>query len=431
MFQTLQKESARIMNNLNQKVAYYPIRFMLYFLIVTEILFFVGPIAYNIRTPFTIAVFFAIVNLALFWGYKKGIKNAKPTTYGLSMNTVKFLLILGFALQLEYMVRRWATHGLDVSLSSLILALTNPGDAYHGESLSTVNVNIFTGIILTPFRWMALPLGIYYWKQLGKFYKIIVIITGFIYVLTWLGIGTRKGLLDIILFIYFLVIAANTSWITDKERSRKIRSISIGLLVAFVAFFIFSNLSRSGLQNFSDLQDLMNKEYRPFYSKHVPIQVVSALSEITSYLCQGYQALIYSLSDIGIIPITFGGSNMIFWLWADRFFGYDPVPDTYQFILERDYGIDMYQSWHSIYVWIANDFTFIGVPIIIFFIGYIFAKVWIDCVNKNNPFAYPVFAYLLIMVFYFFANNQVLSFNLESFTGCCLIYLICRTKSYR
>jgi len=418
------------MSNISEKVAYYPIKFMLYFLIITEVLFFVGPIAYNIINPVLMILFFAIVNGALYWGYKIGIQKSKPTSYVLSMDMVRFLLVLGFVLQIEYLIRRWATHGLDLSLSSLLLALTNPGDAYHGEAVDQVHVSVLTGIILTPFRWMAIPLGVYYWKQISTFFRLLVISTAIIYILTWLGIGTRKGLLDIIMFIYFLVIAANPSWITDGVKSKKIRTIALGLLVMFIGFFIVSNLSRSGLQNFSDLQDLMDKEYRPIYSNHLSAPIVSVLSEITSYLCQGYQALSYSLSNIGIMPMTIGGSSMITWLWMARFFGYDPVPDTYQFILERDYGIDMYQSWHSIYVWLANDFTFIGVPIVIFVIGYFFAKVWMDCVNKSNPFAYPVFAYLLIMVFYFFANNQVLSFNLESFTGCSIVYLLCRKRSY-
>ena len=55
-------------------VKMFPIKFVLLFLIVTEILFFVGPINWQINNNILIIFFFLIVNIALYWGYRCGLK---------------------------------------------------------------------------------------------------------------------------------------------------------------------------------------------------------------------------------------------------------------------------------------------------------------------------------------------------------------------
>ena len=373
-------------------------------------------------------LYFFILNLSLYLGYKYGVKKSKSSVCLLKKDTVKILLIIGLILNIEYMYRKWATHGLSFSFSNLVFALLNPGDAYSAEATVSINTNVITGIILTPIRWAVIPLGIYYWQKLSKLFQSIVVLTFFIYIFTWLGIGTRKGLMDLILVSYFSIIAAHKSLLNNPSSRKKLKIIAIVTLVLFLFFFIYSNASRAGLSSLKDLDQMLDRDYREFYVKHFSPNTLSAMSEITSYLCQGYNALNISMTDIGIISPTFGGSAMSTWLYLDRFLGYNPMPDTYMAILESNYGIDKYQYWHSIYLWIANDVTFIFVPFVIFLIGYYFARVWKDALNGANPWAYPILGYMIIMVFYFFANNQVLSFSLEPFVGCLLIYEFSRMK---
>ena len=407
---------------------HHPIKILLIFLILTEVLFFIGPIKYDIRSPLMMVLYFTALNLSLYWGFKYGIKISRCSGYKLTGNTIKLLLLLGLLLNIEYMYRKWATHGMSFSISNLVFALLNPGDAYSAEATVSINTNIITGILLTPFRWAVIPMGIYYWNRLSKPYKSLVVITILVYIFTWLGIGTRKGLMDLIIVSYFSIIAAHTSLLYNPSSRKKLKIVAICALVLFVFFFIYSNASRAGLSSLSDLDQMLDREYRQFYLENCSPNALSAMSEVTSYLCQGYNALNISISDIGIIPPTFGGSSMATWLYLDRFFGYNPMPDTYMAILESNYGMDKYQYWHSIYLWIANDVTFIFVPFVIFLIGFYFARVWKDALHGENPWAYPILGYMIIMVFYFFANNQVLSFSLEPFIGCLLIYEFSRLK---
>lgn len=413
------------------EVTIHPLKYLLVFLIITEVLFFLGPIDYEVRKPCLMAFYFAVVNIALYHGYTSAIKRFRPSSCSIGVSAIQLLLLLGLFLQVEYMIQKWASHGLSFSLQSLLMALTNPGDAYKGESLSTINTNLITDVFLSPFRWAAIPLGVCSWNRLKKFFKFVVILTGVVYVFTWLGIGTRKGLMDLILMLYFLIIAAHPSILRDSIKRKKLKTVAISLLVLFILFFVFSNLSRGGMAKFIDLKDLRINHYRSFYAKYFSPNVLAALSEITSYLCQGYCALNIAISDIGIIPPTFGGSSMLLWLWFERFFGYNPMPDTYMAILESKYGIGMYECWHSIYLWWANDVTFIGVPFVIYLIGRYLCRTWMDCVANQNPFSFPMCAFMIIMVFYFFANNQVFSFSLEAFVLTVFIYKFSKNVTTR
>lgn len=416
------------MNSYNQKLFLHPIKILLVFLIFTEVLFFVGPIKYDIRNPLIMVLCFVVLNLSLFWGYKFGVKHSRCTTYHIKENSVKVLLAIGLFLNIECMNVTWATHGMSFSFENLLFAIINPGDAYSGEATAPVNTNVITGIFLTPIRWAVIPLGVYYWKRLSKLFKFLVILTSLVYLFTWLGIGTRKGLMDIILLFYFCVIAMNSSFLSDPSLNRKLKLYAFSALILFLFFFIYSNASRSGLSDLNEISQMLNRDHREFYVKHCSPNTLAALSEITNYLCQGYYALNLSLSEIGIIPPTIGGSSMAMWNYLDRFFGFNPMPNTYMSILDSFYGIDTYVNWHTIYLWIANDVTFIFVPLVIFLIGLYFGRVWKDSLNGINPWAYPVLGFMAIMVFYFFANNQVLSFSLEAFTGCVLIYEYTRLR---
>ena len=194
------------------------------------------------------------------------------------------------------------------------------------------------------------------------------------------------------------------------------------ILVAsiFIFYFIFSNLARYNLGLHEMASFNYKFETRPFYTDHCPTWLLVSLYNIDSYLCQGYYALSLGLS-IGIISPTIMGMSWFTMVIANKF-GYDPMPGTYMTLLEP-YGIDSKMNWHTIYLWLANDFTFIGVPFVIFFIGYFFAKTWCDCISKKNDYAIPLFSLFLIMVFYFYANNQVLSFSLIAFVFWFLVYM--------
>lgn len=406
----------------DNRVLFFPLRTSLAFLIVSELLLFIGPIVFDLWKPVLLVFYLLLVNLAFYWGYNTGVKRFKPSRSHLSLDAIHVIIIAGLVLNIIRLNMMWRSHGITVSLSNLIAALINPADAYFAESLEKSDTSsIFA--FLSPITWACLPLGIYKWKHLSRFYKSLVIIIIVVEALAWLGIGTRKGLFDIIIFIVFFIIVNKKSIITNHNERRKFLFCIVLIVVLFAFYFVFSNLSRSNLSINQINEFNLKYTIRDFYSDHCPFWLLVSLSSITSYLCQGYYALSLGLS-FGIIPPTFLGMSWFTMVIANKF-GYDPMPGTYMTLLEP-LGIDPRINWHTMYLWLANDFTFIGVPIVVFIIGYFFAKTWCDCVHGENDFAIPIFSLFLIMVFYFYANNQVLSFSLIAFVFWLIVYGLSR-----
>lgn len=83
---------------------------------------------------------------------------------------------------------------------------------------------------------------------------------------------------------------------------------------------------------------------------------------------------------------------------------------TYPARLEK-FGLRRYADYHTFYVWIASDVSFPGAIIVVFLIGRLLGLVWIDVLRLENPFAVALFPLLILMIFYFPANNQVLGFG--------------------
>lgn len=410
-----------------KRIEYYPLRVLLGFLIVTEVLFFVGPLNYMIPNPFTLLLYLIVLNLCLWWGYKKGVRSFRPSNYQLKSNTIDLIIIIGLILEFLSLVSMWAQSGISVSYESLVSALLNPGEAYYSDSGEEVETSI-VGILLSPIAFAALPLGICTWKKRPQYIKVVIVLIITITIVKWLGVGKRKGLLDVLLIITFCVIAYKTALIENKKLHRRLLYVILGLIVAFVFYFVFSNLSRNGQDSLAEA--LVASGFfnvKKFYVNYLPPVITLILLSVTSYLCQGYRALALGLSQ-GILPIAPLGSSW-FTIAIARKLGYDPVPDTYMMLLEKKYDIGMSMNWHTIYLWLANDFTFWGVPLIVYFIGYFWAQSWCDSVHGKNVLAFPVMSLFSIMVFYFFANNQVFSFSFVPFVVLFAFYQITKKRS--
>src|ERR1035441_388829 len=74
------------------------------------------------------------------------------------------------------------------------------------------------------------------------------------------------------------------------------------------------------------------------------------------------------------------------------------------------YGWNRYERWHSLYTWLASDVSFYRVVVLMFLVGRLLARVWLDVVVNKDPMAVSLFPLLIMMLYYAPANNQVLAF---------------------
>lgn len=390
----------------NKKVLMFPIKLILGFLVFTELFIWLGPNDYHIENSLVLLFYLLILNVALYWGYKFGLLKSRVSYFHLSDTWLHVLLIAGLIATFRYLIMVWNNHGISFTWENLIFGILNPGDAYLAESEHGYHGSFLDIIVLNPLRWAAIPLGVAFWKRLSNLYKGVLITTILLTLACSLGVGMRKGLFDLIIITFFVIISRNTSYITESTKKRKLVIIGVVSIILFLYYFVFSIASRKGDDLLLLSSGVVQNSTREFYDL-LPSWLVYSLSSIDDYLCQGYYALSRAL-EMGIRPIVPFGDSWVAMYYSNKFFGYDPLPDTYLAALET-YGIDPRVNWHTMYLWLANQYTFIGVPFVIFWVGYCLATTWRSAVSCKNDLVYPLFSYFLIMCFYMYANNQVFS----------------------
>lgn len=421
------------------RIYFFPIKALLFFLIFTEILLFVGPRDYDIKSPFLLILYFIFINYVLYTGFVNGvfIQDRKVPKYRkISINSalLSIIILMGFVAILIRFISGLGASNLSVSnlINTLLYSVVNSGEAYSAK-LESASVTSLTYIImfLEPFSYMAKTIGVYYWKRVPFLFRIILLLQIILEVVLWLGLGTRKGLGDLMILLLFILIASHPDIFSKGKGGRKYTFVFIALLVLFLYYFVISNMSRSGLSS-GEILEMKTGAVKPFYIEHVSPYLYIPFCQINGYLCQGYYALSCALDAFvhGKVCWSYGfGSN---WFKINVMEHLVPnvsvLSSTYQAYLEKTYEISPLVNWHSIYVWLANDVTFPGTFFIVYYIGKWFGRVWVCAVNGINDYAIPMVGLFALMIFYFFANNQVLSFSFIAFWVLFLLYIF---KEYK
>jgi len=413
------------------KELYIPIYLFGGFILFTELFLFIGPCKFEIKHPFFLCFFLVCMNISLFLGYRTGVKKFKKKSYILQFNensrlyTIKFFLVTSTLFSLyRFHVVLGSIRIVNI-ISRINASIFDFSSAYHGElSSNEYGVSFsFLTIVLSFIIFSALPFGIYYWHKLSKSYKAIVAYLILVELILSIGTGQRQDVINLIVGIVLIVIA--------KVGINK-KSI-IFLLVSFIiaiTFFVIAAIGRTGV-NYSEVILLHDRfEIKDSYQQLLPPSLYYPIGSIHFYLCHGYYNLSLIFDELLIsnykYPLfTFGfGNSWSLLHMINKYGGIDLMPYTYQGMLEATKGISSGGQWHTIYSWIANDVSFLGCPIVVYVIGYYFAKMWIEVKKKSNFYAIPLLSMFSICVFWFFGNNQVNSFYLWSFWPLVFLYIL-------
>lgn len=404
-------------------------------LLFTELLFVIGPITYRTDNTLGAVLYLLLNNLFLIGGYMfylKGITN-EPLTRRIdrtkhNLKIIKYTLIIVLICTPLRIKVMWDINPMNIPgiIQHIIKAIFFPGEVYETKLEFVSSVLTYINMFVNIYVYIGLASGLYYYKKLTKGWRIVLILLLIFEILLPLGQGVRKGILDTLLLVFFIVIASNPKIILNKKIKRRVFILAGLGATAFLAYFVFSNMSRYGIEDMEVLTQGKNmySNVKPFY-RHLPTVLLVSICAIQGYACQGYYALSLALK----MPYEFCyfiGSSW-FGINLSHRLGINAFPNTYIARLEPK-GIDPTINWHSIYTWLANDMTFYLVPFFIFLIGYFFAKSWDDTLRNRSVFAPPVFFFFSVMVFYAFANNQVFSLMFIPFITIFILWTIDRKK---
>lgn len=389
----------------------FPIFFMMFYLVMTELLFILGPWPYPIRDGTLLYGFMLLANVALLLGYTSAAFG-RPRGYR-GPWSVRRIVVWSVAVNLVLLLPTSAFR-TGSWIPDFRAGLQNPGTAYsYSQSLRSMGNPIveYVRILVGPLLVWSTPLAIFYRKRLSRPLVILAYLAIIGEILIFVAMGTNKGIADIVLIATGLVATAHLAGVSKLSRFEKtvLTVIAAIVLLLFLVFFTRGMMTRSGSGAISGYSWAIGIYADPdnILVRNMPDSVQVGIYGLSSYLTQGYYALYLALKEPFVPTWGVGNSTFLVNQVMDLFPGSRIEQRPYPMRIEK-YGWDAYGLWSSIYAWLASDFTFPGTILIIFLIGRLFAMSWLDSLRGENPFAVAMFAQFLIMLFYFPANNQVL-----------------------
>lgn len=417
---------------------YKPIKILMFYFIGLIILYIWGPFEWRTQNAFLLYMFLFVSQGLIYLGYTTTMRiihrrdvilqdEENTELLILSHSTIlKFLrvfIIINLILIFMFLIRSTglSSISLDQIINNLVKGITDSGGQYNSK-FDTVKV--FGGDILAPFftlmsplLWPVLPLSLIYFKKLGHINRIFVIITIVLETIRWISTGTNKGVIDLILIIIAVVFLKQwqkryEGLVSNRYKiGKRIKVSFIIILLVIMGLSVFENNISSRVQGNYYILSLITSNTEVNLDsplmKLVPQSIQPLLVYSTQYLTQGYYGLSLSLNE-PFIPM-FGIGNSYFLIENFKeLLNVDFFKYTYQARIAYE-GWDPLVNWHSVYSWLANDFTYFGVLVLMFFLGKYFAIIYYNSVVLKDPVTSVLFCMLVICFFYFSCNNQVLS----------------------
>ena len=393
---------------ITRKVKLLPIAFFEVYLLITVLLFAFGPWPWPVSNPAQLYTFLAVCHLALGVGYWAAVKRQRSVeiTSGLPKpeRMVYFSVLTCLCLFLPTLFVR--TGGQ----VDILAGLLDPGTAYLTTRMavrnSSRNYTEYVRMLVSPLIWSTYPLTMVFWRRLSRPLRFAAVAAILGEAIVYVAIGTNKGLVDIALLAPWLLLLRSR----DPQRMLRFRRVvatSLLVLIAAYAFLLFLERGMNGRAGgtYSPIMDLGHG--RVIIVDRSDESAIPAWPAVTGYITQGYYGLSLALTEPFVWTYGFGHSRVLGWIAEKLVFGEDTLWNrTYISRAAERYGWHREIRWHSIYPWIASDVSFWGTPLVVFAIGYLFGKSWLDSLG-GNPYAIVVFSLLAIALYYMSANNQV------------------------
>lgn len=396
------------------------IKIILLYLTFTIILFALGPIKYDVRNPLILYPYVLLSFFMLYLGFMITVNKKKYSItrkYNYTENPLRMFKIITFIYIALIPITLYARTGSFFFDFSKLLNLGEAYlDRYYYISSRGRSYGEWIRIIFSPLTVAYIPLGYLYWDEISKTYKSLFIIGIVSNLFLDISSGTNKALADFIIFSFVLFLIRNIKSVrfnfpttegigTLKRNIKKVELVIIGMLIIFMIFFSQVMESRLGGIYF----DPWNTNYKHPLIMILPNDTLrQGAVSFTSYLTQGYHALDLSLEKT--FESTFGfGSSMYILDSTEKWFSTDYfIRRSYIYKNHVQDGWDSKIKWSSFYVWIANDVSFIGALIIIYWIGKILGACWRKVIYTKEVESLVLLCILTQLCFYIPANNQVM-----------------------
>lgn len=268
-------------------------------------------------------------------------------------------------------------------------------------------------------------LGILYYKRMNLLYKVLFYITLAVNIVyNFLAGEMIRWGIYIFRLIPFLLLTMYTIKHSTKEKTaqemkrvrqnKRMLRVVVILVIVFLLFFSFMQESRSDYMGYEELSYGERTEIAAFIEEERPWPILNdIIYPMDFYITHGYCAMAYAME----LPpkFTFGiGHSRDLVRYLLNYTGINLTRDIYPQRLEDAYGWDNGMFWPSAFTWFASDWTFWGIPVLMFLFGMFLCNVWCAALFEKSITAITLFSWLWVGIFFISANNQLF----QSFQTC-------------
>lgn len=279
------------------------------------------------------------------------------------------------------------------------------------SSLFTFEILFLVSVAV--FKYVSLVLGFFYYKSLSVGYRRRLIFLLVLIIITHtISAGNQKSVGDIIIFAS-MTIAIRSRELSPMKRKQLMRKIGaiLMLLLVLLSYSQYNRLATRDISAFEINRFMATYKYydlsHPIF-EYLGYKVGFALSAfIGSYLAGGYYGLSVCLQMPFVWTYGIGNSQAITGL-VEKIFGVSIYEYTYLNRMDVLYNVPGKQHWHTIFPWLASDFTFVGTLMLMGIVAFFYGKAWKEVILYKNPISLLLFALLSIAFVFLPANNQIL-----------------------
>jgi hypothetical protein len=391
---------------------------MMAYLLGTILVFALGPFDWPIDNWGCLVLFLTAVMGTLFIGYRLGVGG---NAAGTELKAWRRVLVLGAIATIVMLfpaaylytgkmpwevadaVRDQAAAYRELQES---LALTTQGD----RAIVAV-----ARAVVAPLTLAAIPLGALHWRDLSWLLRLLLGAAIASTIIFSLLRGTDREIADLIIVILSTSLVAVARGRLDRGASAPgmLRRHRVAILVTAAALataavaFVERKEQRIGSNHEICVGDVrVCADYDHALLGPLGDRSRFGLSMAAVYLGQGYFGL--SLALTKDFQSTWGlGHSLPLMTYYSALSGNEELYErSYTFRLRDDGWSDLNQ-WSTMFPWLANDVGFFGVPFVIGVLAWIWGSSWKDAVLRKNDRAAIVFVFMMVLIFYMPANNQL------------------------
>lgn len=385
-----------------------------------------GPIDTSAPRPALFYAYLIAGQASLIFGYWLGARPRREHRIG----SVKWGAMLRWSIGLTLLLLPATLAARNMAGMSITAAILNPGEAYmarlNGGDEDTANFLLSVLRVLgAPVLRPLVPIGLVCWPAMSGGLRLAWSLAAVGSLCEGVYTGAAIGVFDVVLVApWMLLLQARYCQPAPNRRSALSTAAPSGgllrlgmaavVLVVGVVYFTHSRQSRFGMSG---------DEYPPWtigwsaakYGVPLPASVEYPAYTLVSYWTNGYHGLAECLD----LPFEwcYGAGHSTFLMRRVGGLLGDPSliwERSYVARLEATTGYSAVEKWHTIYPWLASDFTYAGALIVVGLFGFLLARVWFCTLQNRSVIAVALLSQLLLVIYYIPANNGRLSYPEES-----------------